>query len=568
LITHSVGRASCPFGRVRTPTPPFILFIYLSTSPSLLPPHPFPPTPVQTDSRRTDPRIGQLLSNRYQLIELVGRGAMGQVYKAEDVLLGGVVVAIKFLAQTLLTRKMRDRFRGEARICALLSTKSMHIVRVMDYGVDDQEVPYYVMEYLEGNSLSDVIAAGTLPLPRFLSLSRQICSGLQCAHQGITIDNNTYPIIHRDIKPTNILVTQDPGFGELVKILDFGISKLLQTDASQTSSYMGTLAYSSPEQMEGRELDSRSDIYSLGVLLYEMLTGKMPLQAETQSFGAWYKTHHFDPPRTFDAVNPSLKVPKVLESLVMSCLAKRPNNRPQSITDILKALEPLEQRYNATRQISHRIGEALLRRPVAAPSRDPKTLSPDEACQLTTWPKNKPIAQIVFPHILENKRETTATIWVMLPQQEIENIQIGKLYNKFFKTFLCTQTPHPMILWITAIYNQLQHKDGSPRWLKCFLDLKTDQGQTLTRLLIEKERYYILFFALEDPQHCAYVMPMQTTTAQRSQLLEWMLTSQTWASVDQPSVSKDLLKGEFDKIKPKILQDLIQNANQSPVALN
>lgn len=514
-----------------------------------------------------DPRIGQLLSNRYQMIELIGRGAMGQVYKAEDVLLGGVIVAVKFLSQTLLSRKMRDRFRIEARTCALLSTKSMHIVRVMDYGVDEQEVPYYVMEYLEGNSLSEVISDQNLPLPRFLSLARQICVGLQCAHQGIAIDGITYPIIHRDIKPSNILVTQDPGLGELVKILDFGISKLLQSDESQTTSYMGTLAYSSPEQMEGRELDSRSDIYSLGIIFYEMLTGKMPLKADTHSFGCWYKTHHFQPPQRFEIVNPSIKVPKVLESLVMSCLAKQPQDRPNTIEAILKALEPLEQRYNATRQISHRIGEALLKRPVATPPRDPNTLSPDEACQLTTWPKDKPIAQIVFPHILESKRETSATIWVMLPQQEIENIQIGKLYNQSFKTFVCTQSPHPVVMWVTALYNQLQHRDGNPRWLKCFLDLKTAQGQKLTRLLIEEESYYILFFAIEDPHHCAYVMPVQTTSLQRSQLREWMLASQTWTSVGKFTTSKALLKSEFEKVKPKIIAELTHHNSQIIVPL-
>jgi serine/threonine-protein kinase len=492
---------------------------------------------------------------------------MGQVYKAEDVLLGGVIVAVKFLAQTLLTRKMRDRFRSEARVCALLSTKSMHIVRVMDYGVDEQEVPYYVMEHLQGNSLSDIIDAQNLPLPRFLSLTRQICAGIQCAHQGITIDEKNYPIIHRDIKPSNILVTRDPAFGELVKILDFGISKLLQSDASQTNSYMGTLAYSSPEQMEGRELDARSDIYSLGVVLYEMLTGKIPFKAETHSFGAWYKMHHFQAPPEFATINPDLKVPKVLETLVMDCLAKHPNDRPQSIADILKTLEPLEQRYNATRQISHRIGETLLRRPITAPKRDTSALTPDEACQLTTWPKNKPVAQIVFPHILENKRETSATIWVMLPQQEIENMQIGKLYNRFFKTFLCTQTPHPMIFWLTAIYNHLQHKEGNPRWLKCFLDLKTEQGEKITRLLIDKEQYYILFFALEDPQHCAYVMPLQTTAAQRSQLLDWLLTSRSRASTAPATTSKQLLKSEFEKLKPKIIQDLTKGA-QSHLSLN
>jgi serine/threonine-protein kinase len=212
----------------------------------------------------TDLNIGRLLSNRYRLIELVGKGAMGRVYRAEDVLLGGVI-AVKFLSQALLNSKMRERFKIEARTCAQLGQKSIHIVRVTDYNVTEDDIPFYVMEYLQGESLGEVINAQPLPLPRFLSLARQICLGLQCAHQGILINGEVCPIIHRDIKPSNILVSQDTSLGELVKILDFGISKLLQADSGQTSSYMGTLAYSSPEQMEGRELDSRSDLYSLGI---------------------------------------------------------------------------------------------------------------------------------------------------------------------------------------------------------------------------------------------------------------------------------------------------------------
>jgi serine/threonine protein kinase len=195
-----------------------------------------------------DPNIGRLLANRYQLVELVGKGAMGRVYRAEDVLLGGVI-AVKFLAQTLLNSKMRDRFKAEARTCAQLGQKSIHIVRVTDYGVNEDDIPFYVMEYLQGDGLSDIISSQLLPLPRFLSLTRQICLGLQCAHQGIVIDGVTCPIIHRDIKPSNILVSKDTSLGELVKILDFGISKLIQGDSGQTSSYMGTLAYSYPEQM-------------------------------------------------------------------------------------------------------------------------------------------------------------------------------------------------------------------------------------------------------------------------------------------------------------------------------
>jgi serine/threonine-protein kinase len=122
-----------------------------------------------------------------------------------------------------------------------------------------------------------------------------------------------------------------------------------------------------------------------------------------------------------------------------------------------------------------------------------------------------------------------------------------------------------MILWITALYNQLQHKESGPRWLKCFLDLKHDQGQQIVRLLVENEKYHILFFALEDPQHCAYVMPMQTSAAQRSQLLEWLLTGQTWTASGKSSLSKDALKAEFDRIKPKLTEELQNQDRRTPV---
>ena len=214
----------------------------------------------------TDPNIGRLLAKRYQLQTLIGAGAMGRVYRAIDVLLGGVPVAVKFLTLSLQNHKLKllERFEREAKTCALLGQKSIHIVRVMDYGVDESGTPFYVMEYLHGSDLGDLIRIQPLPLPRFLSLARQICLGLQCAHQGIPIEGKICPIIHRDIKPSNMVVVQDSSFGELVKVLDFGIAKLLQAETDQTSYYLGTLAYSSPEQMEGKELDNRSDIYSLG----------------------------------------------------------------------------------------------------------------------------------------------------------------------------------------------------------------------------------------------------------------------------------------------------------------
>jgi eukaryotic-like serine/threonine-protein kinase len=510
----------------------------------------------------TDPNIGTLLSNRYRLVDLAGKGAMGRVYRAEDVLLGGVI-AVKFLATTLLNAKMRDRFKREAQTCAQLGQKSIHIVRVMDYGVNEEDVPFYVMEFLQGDSLGDAIGTPPLMLPRFLSLARQICLGLQCAHQGILVDGLNCPIIHRDIKPSNVLVSKDPSLGELVKILDFGISKTLQADSDQTHSYMGTLAYSSPEQMEGKELDSRSDIYSLGIMLYEMLTGRMPLQAETHSFGGWYKAHHFQPPRTFSEVNPTLRMPKALETLVMSCLAKTPDLRPQSIADILKALQPLEERFTANRQIGNRIGEALARNPYVDRPPIPETpTKASEVCQRETWPKDKPIAQIVFAQSLPTPEGTFPTLWVMLPQQEIQNFQINKLYNKIYKNLLCTMSPHPMVLWLTAVYNKLQSREG-PRWLRCYLDLKTGHGQEMTRLLGQKGQYQILLFALEDPQFCAHVMSVKLPNSQCSLLKEWAITSQSWQSLNQPATSKNLLNNEFEKLKPRIAAEMETHSIQS-----
>jgi serine/threonine-protein kinase len=488
----------------------------------------------------SDPNVGRLLNDRYQLVELIGKGAMGRVYRAQDVLLGDVPVAVKFLARTLLNQKMRDRFKSEARTCALLGQKTIHIVRVMDYGVDDDEVPFYVMEYLQGESLSDVIRARSLVLPRFLSISRQICLGLQCAHQD--------GVIHRDIKPGNILVSHDTSIGELVKILDFGIARLLQADNGQTNSFMGTLAYSSPEQMEGKELDNRSDIYSLGIMMYEMLTGRLPLHAETHTFGGWYKAHHFQLPRSFESISPILKLPKALENLVMSCLAKVSNDRPQSAAEVLKALEPLEERFGPGRQIGHRIEAALSKLPVVPDTKRQDSIPPDEVCQLASWPKSKPIAEIVFPHPLRTSHEVLATLWVMMPKQEIQRRLLATRYNQF----LFMMAPHPMLLWLTALHS----REHGPRWLPCYLDLKTSQGQDMTRLLAEKGLYRLLFFALEEPQRCLTVMSSKIADMQRDRLREWADTSQAFVSTAQASTSKSLLKQELEKLKPKILMKL------------
>lgn len=506
----------------------------------------------------TDTNIGRILQNRYQLSQLLGQGSMGRVYGAEDIKLGRVPVAVKFLSQTLLNRKMRDRFEREAYTCAQLGQRSIHIVRVMDHGVDEDGIPFYVMEYLKGESLSEIISRHALSLPRFLSLTRQICLGLQCAHEGILMDGKNFAIVHRDIKPSNILVSQNESLGELVKILDFGIAKVMQPEGNQTNCFMGTLAYSSPEQMEGRELDSRSDIYSLGVMMYQMLTGKMPLHADTHSFGGWYKAHHFQIPRSIEAANGNTRIPKALESLVMSCLSKSPGDRPQTAGDILKALEPLEERFGVGRQIARRIEASLARLPI---NTEAKTVDPaptDEALRLASWPSNMPIAEIVFPKPMQGSNGPIATLWVMLPMQEIRKRLVCTRYNQF----LFLEAPHPMVLWLTALYNP-QHES---RWLPCYLDLKTASGRQIARLLGTNGQYRIMFFPQEEPERCFNVQTSTIAGAQCKLLQDWASVGQISKSVPNPGVSKERLKAALEDIKPQILKKLQSLYENNPPA--
>jgi eukaryotic-like serine/threonine-protein kinase len=499
----------------------------------------------------TDLNNSRLLSNRYHLVEMVGRGAMGKVYRAEDTLLGGVIVAIKFLSHMLLNKKMRERFEREATICALLGEKSIHIVRVRDYGVDPDEVPFYVMEFLQGDSLSDIIKVQPFSVPRFIKVIRQICLGLEVAHHGIFFKGELCPIIHRDIKPSNILVVQDPTLGELVKILDFGIAKLIQTTDAQTHSFMGTLAYCSPEQMEGKELDNRSDIYSLGVMMYEMLTGAMPLMPDNPNFGGWYQVHHYIEPRPF---NPELNIPLPVQDLVRKCLAKSPSDRPQTVDEILPILESLEPKTPVNVV------------PVVEVSKQPQgdgtdinRLSLEEICYRVSWPEDKPRQKIVFPRLIRSSQGVFVSLWAMLEHQDILNRMSSTRYNQF----LFLTMPHPMLLWITVLHNL----EYGPRWLPCYLDLKSPKGQRVVRLLGESGVYQILFFAVNNPERCRNVMASTIAPHQCQMLQDWANLSSS-LKVGDPNTSKNALRQEFEKLKPKILMKLEAVQTNQPVDLS
>lgn len=456
------------------------------------------------------------LANRYELTESIGQGSMGNVYLAKDAVLGGVPVAVKFLSQTLLNEHMTQRFMHEAMTCAQLGNQSMHVVRVIDYGVTDNEIPFYVMEYLKGKNLGQVIYPRPLTVERFCDFMRQICLGLEAAHKGIVLNEQVVPIIHRDIKPSNILVTRSASVGELVKILDFGIAKLMQASNTleQTSTFLGTLAYASPEQMEGQDLDNRSDIYSLGIMMYQMLTGSVPLRPKKiDSFGGWYEAHRHQKPKPLDGLSPYGPLPKQLKDAVMSCLEKEPNQRPSSVSQLLELLRP---------KPSHK------------------------APPLYTWPKDKPIAEIVFPKLITSGKQTIPSLWVMMSPTEIEQ-RIG---STSYNNFLCTLNPHPMVLWITAFHSQ-EHKT---RWLSSYLDLKKPEDQKLIWQLGNNTDYRVLFFSKESPNEFVNFRRLHIAKPQQKLLKEWLMMAQATISVGSSQTSKNMLRKEFnDNVKSKVL---------------
>jgi serine/threonine protein kinase len=280
-----------------------------------------------------DPLIGRLINDRFKIVSLIARGGMGKVYRAEQAPLGRAC-ALKVLNPNYSGEhdpEFHKRFFLEASMTSKLTHPNT--VTIFDYGRADDDIYYMAMEYLDGHTLHRAIRhAGHFPEERAAHVARQICRALREAH--------SLGIIHRDLKPANVYLVEHGDEPDFVKVLDFGLVKNV-ADASgeeltQAGLFMGSPKYMAPEQVNGDRVDARTDIYALGVILYEMLTGKVPFDSATSVSILMAQVKEAAAP--MKKTNPSIDVSVAMEDTVARCMAKSPDDRFRSMDEVLAAL--------------------------------------------------------------------------------------------------------------------------------------------------------------------------------------------------------------------------------------
>jgi serine/threonine-protein kinase len=343
--------------------------------------------------RRRDRYIGrEILNGQFRIIKKIGTGGMGAVYKAEQPEMNRMV-AVKILHAKLKNRKdLVSRFRREARAMSHLTHPNT--VKVMMYGELETGELYIVMEYLEGRNMNQIVRReGPLAVERAIPVLIQVCGALQEAHE--------LGIVHRDLKPENIFLTTSGGMTDFAKVLDFGLAKVTERELrpgsimlTQEGMVFGTPEFMSPEQAQGLKLDHRSDIYSLAIILYEALTGKLPFDARSSM--EYIQLHVTKPPIPLDQRVPDKTFPAGLGDVLQKALAKEPEGRWDSATAFANALSPYANATAASAGSSMTSQNSQPGQPPAGPpGAMPVPSGPDslaDASQNVTVPRHMPAA--------------------------------------------------------------------------------------------------------------------------------------------------------------------------------
>ncbi len=280
-----------------------------------------------------DPYIGAIIDDRYEVEARLGEGGMGVVYRCRHLIIDKLVAMKVLRLDMARNTEVTERFLNEARSAS--SIGNPHIISILDFGRLPDGATYFLMEFLEGVPLTNLLKeTEPLALPRLLNIALQLTEALGSAHEA--------GIVHRDLKPDNIFLIRHGAEEDFVKVLDFGIAKATTATGqlTQAGQVFGTPHYMSPEQAAGRDVDPRSDIYSLGVILFELTTGKLPFDAD--NFMSILTQHMYKlPPRMQDVESIRKEIPQELEAIIQRCLLKDPNARYGSMRELGQDLERL-----------------------------------------------------------------------------------------------------------------------------------------------------------------------------------------------------------------------------------
>ena len=320
---------------------------------------------IKAEPKSTSSLVGCVLSERYEVLEVLGKGGMGVVYKGKRTQIDKFV-AIKVLKSTLLEDEVSlKRFEQEAKASANLDDP--HLISVYDFGYGPEGEPYLVMDFLVGKALEEIIETeGPLKLSRFIHIFKQTCKALSYIHKR--------GIVHRDLKPSNIMLVSTESDSEFVKLVDFGIAKVLAHDEklmqklTATGQSFGSPLYMSPEQCMGKDVDVRSDIYSLGCVMFEALTAKLPIAGENALQTVFM--HINSPPLLLSQVGTGLNLPVSVQETILRCLEKDPDKRFQNASDLEKALNEISENDTGFIALNTvlRDGSPVSGTPVLAPS--------------------------------------------------------------------------------------------------------------------------------------------------------------------------------------------------------
>ena len=422
-----------------------------------------------------------LLDNRYQVLSLVATGGMGSIYKARQPALNKIV-AIKMLRVDSKNEAAWIRFQQEAKVFSHLEHRN--IIKVYDFGEASNNQPYMVMDFVDGVDLAHLIKEEkTLPLEEAFNIIREICAGMGHAH--------AHRIFHRDLKPSNIMLSQLDSVNPQVRIVDFGIAKVLnnQSDGqnlTQTGEVFGSPHYMSPEQAMGKVVDASSDVYSLGCIMHETLTGAVPLAGAT-AFDTLMK-HMNDKPPSLRQANPQGKFSDELVSLVLKTLAKDPLKRFQSMQELSSAIDLLPESIaiaklkGPTSVYGAAASAVTIKNPTMKPAPPPQTES-------TGFIDSK---NLVWLYVMLGVILAAGTVYVSFSAQNARNVAKVPFFNRLATPEATPETGPPPVVASeppspTEKKDPLSDEPPAPSDMSKITKGKADDGISLTPPGTEKE---------------------------------------------------------------------------------